>query len=451
MRALHSVYTKAKLIWLESILSQSMTDELCLQASSGSISITIFGSNRQIDIVSNLGEFKSDSTKMPCAKWNYDKGAWSTIVEDSIPVPGCSKLILPLITETDSGYKINYDILGLIYWMLSRQEEVGSRNLDQHDRFPATSSHAFKYNYLDRPIVDEWLDILRQVIQRTWPTLQLKKHHFKIKLSHDVDVPSKYIFKNTYGMLRRMAGDVLKRGSAYGAMSGLWNRLKANEELPKNDPLNTFDWIMDQSEQHDLKSAFYFICGKSHPQTDADYNPEHPAIRTLMREIHKRGHEIGLHPSYNTYQTPDAIVKEARRLSEICDEEGIKQGWWGGRMHFLRWSHPITLYGWEEASFDYDSTLGYADHAGFRCGTCFEYPAFDPVADEELNLRIRPLIAMDVTVSEYMGLGFGSDAYDKFTELKNACRAVNGTFTLLWHNNQLITKQAKELYSSLLE
>jgi len=120
-------------------------------------------------------------------------------------------------------------------------------------------------------------------------------------------------------------------------------------------------------------------------------------------------------------------------------------------MHFLRWRHPTTLYGWEKASFDYDSTLGYADHAGFRCGTCFEYPAFDPLSDKELNVHIRPLVAMDVTISNYMGLGFGSDAYDKLTELKKACQAVDGTFTLLWHNNQLLTKQAKQLYGSLLE
>jgi len=208
---------------------------------------------------------------------------------------------------------------------------------------------------------------------------------------------------------------------------------------------------MDQSEKHNLKSAFYFICGKTHPQTDSDYDIEHPAIRSLMRNIHKRGHEIGLHPSFKTCHTPKAIVAEAKRLKRICVEEGIRQQQWGGRMHFLRWNHPITLYGWEEADMAYDSTLSYADHAGFRCGTCFEYPAFDPVADKQLNLRIRPLVAMDVTINGYMGLGFGQAAYDKLTELMNACRAVNGTFTLLWHNNQLETKQARDLYSSLLE
>ena len=157
--------------------------------------------------------------------------------------------------------------------------------------------------------------------------------------------------------------------------------------------------------------------------------------------------------SYNTYKKPDVMVAEAKKLLSICTQEGIEQKKWGGRMHCLRWEHPATLYGWKNAGMTYDSTLGYADHVGFRCGTCFEYPAFDPVADSQLNLRIRPLIAMEVTViaKRYMGLGLGQDAYDKFTKIKNACRAVNGSFTLLWHNDSLITKQARELYSSLLE
>lgn len=60
-----------------------------------------------------------------------------------------------------------------------------------------------------------------------------------------------------------------------------------------------------------------------------------------------------------------------------------------------------------DAGMSYDSTLGYADRPGFRCGTCFEYTAFDVVSDQPLSLRIRPLIAMDCTViaERYLGLG----------------------------------------------
>lgn len=101
----------------------------------------------------------------------------------------------------------------------------------------------------------------------------------------------------------------------------------------------------------------------------------------------------------------------------------------------------------------YDSTMSYADHAGFRCGTCHEYPAFDPVKQETVKLRIRPLIAMECTVldQKYMGLTRTADAYDVFMKLKNACKSVGATFTLLWHNTQFTTQQQRELYEAVIK
>src|SRR5690606_9180319 len=236
----------------------------------------------------------------------------------------------------------------------------------------------------------------------------------------DVDAPSSYGFCSAKGLIRRMAGDVLKRRDFKSAALGPWIRINSWYRLHSADPANTFDWIMDQSEKHGLTSAFYFICGRTDPSKDADYEPEHPAIRELMRRIHQRGHEIGLHPSYNTYQNPQAIATEANRLRKVMSEEGIKQQQFGGRMHYLRWEHPTTMLGWEQTGMTYDSTLSYADRPGFRCGTCFEYPAFDPSKGEALKLRVRPLIAMECTVmaERYLGLGAGEVAFEKFELLK---------------------------------
>jgi hypothetical protein len=217
-------------------------------------------------------------------------------------------------------------------------------------------------------------------------------------------------------------------------------------------PANTFDWIMDVYEQHGLKSAFYFICGRTDASKDADYELEHPAIRELMRRIHARGHEIGLHPSYNSYQSPPTVLNEATRLRRFAHEEVIDQVEWGGRMHYLRWEHPTTLQAWDQAGMTYDITLSYADRYGCRCGTCFRYPAFDPVADQALNLRIRPLIAMECTViaKRYMNLGTGEAALAKFTQLRQVCRAVEGCFTILWHNTQLESTDQRRLYEAVL-
>ena len=121
-------------------------------------------------------------------------------------------------------------------------------------------------------------------------------------------------------------------------------------------------------------------------------------------------------------------------------------------MHYLRWEQPTTMRAWADAGMTYDSTLGYADRPGFRCGTCHEYPAFDPVAQEQLDVRIRPLVVMECTVidSVYLGLGVTREAEGKMQQLKERCRQVNGCFGLLWHNSYFKNAQLKEIYINVL-
>jgi len=349
--------------------------------------------------------------------------------------------------------RIPIDIFGSAFFMLTRYEEIINRKRDEHDRFPAIASLAHRNGFFDRPIVDEYVEILWTALKRLWPALVRKQRMFSMLVSHDVDSPSRYGFLTLPRTIRAMGGDILLRGNIGTAIQGPWIRLKSSRQIHPADPYNTFDLIMDISERYGLVSAFYFICGRSRKNYDAQYEINHPAIRHLLKRIHERGHEIGLHPSYDTYQRPQAIMDEAMHLRSICAEEGIQQAKWGGRMHYLRWETPTTLYGWEQAGMSYDSTLGYADHVGFRCGTCHEYPAFDPVARRKFSLHIRPLIAMDCSVigKGYRGLGVTPAAYDEFKKLKSACRAVGGTFTILWHNTQFTTQQERELYEAVIK
>jgi hypothetical protein len=295
--------------------------------------------------------------------------------------------------------------------------------------------------------------VVERIVRQLWPVAPTAVHRPSIDVSHDVDEPARYAFRGSMRLLRAVAGDLLRTRTFKWALSGPRIRLGTRDYLLADDPYNTFDWILAQSELRSIKSSFYFICGRTNPKHDADYEIEHPAIRSLIRQISARGHRIGLHPSFESFQQPLVVEAESIRLRKVCAEEGVRQDVWGGRMHFLRWETPTTLYGWQKAGFDYDSTLGYAELPGFRCGTCIEYPAFDPVARERLRLRIRPLIAMDVSVisDAYLGLGYGEDAYRTFRDIKFACRKVGGTFSLLWHNTELVRPEQRELYASVLD
>lgn len=439
------------LVWLRQLIHERISTELSLRIV-GQPHARYCLSRDELAIEMPVWEWGLGKIIERHSHCDLEAQGWRHVVGKPLPAPGVGGFDRPVIEAHRKGFAIHYDILGFAYWMLSRSEEVGREDLDEHGRFPATSSHAYRHGYLDRPVVDEWLDLLRQVVQRLWPGLKLTGSGFKMSVSHDVDVPSDYAFCTPVQMLRAIGGDILKRGDVGSAIrrSRAW---MDDRRLHAADPYNTFGWIMDMSERRGLTSAFYFVCGRTEPSRDPRYEVDSPAIRALIRLIHRRRHEIGLHPSYDTYLDADAIKREAQTLFRVCSEEGVSQHAWGGRMHYLRWSNPITPHAWQDAGMTYDTTLGYADLPGFRCGTCFEYMAIDPVARQPLELRIRPLIAMDVTVlaQSYMGLGATPAARDEFTRLKDRCRSVGGSFALLWHNNLLATREQRDVYQTVLD
>jgi hypothetical protein len=390
---------------------------------------------------------------LDCATWNPISEGWESLLGTSIPAPGIGIIPSPLIVKNDDGFIIHYDILGLTFWMMARVEEIGYKDLDNHSRFPATASHAYQNNYLDRPVVDEWFVILRAVVKKLWPHLDLVETKFRMQVSHDIDNPSRYGFVSLSKLFYLMAFDLVKKRDFAAATKApmIWWKTR-NNPLSQTDPYNTFNWIMSLSEFYNLKSTFYFICGCTNKRYDSDYDIENAHMRNLLRDIYQRGHRIGLHPSYDTYLKPNRIRYEANRFKQICSEEGIPQFLLGCRMHFLRWQTPDTLHALEYAGIYYDTTLGYADIPGFRCGTCFDYQAYDPVQNRPVNLRIYPLIAMECSVmaNRYLGLGTGEAAYEKFLKLKQACRLVNGIFSLLWHNSSFMSAHERELYQRVL-
>ncbi|MFW6271608.1 MAG: polysaccharide deacetylase family protein [Desulfosalsimonas sp.] len=348
---------------------------------------------------------------------------------------------------------LGLDIFGSAFFMLTRYEEQIKPDRDEHERFPASASLAYQEGFLDRPIVNEYIEILWAAMKCLWPGLKRKKQSFRMFLTHDVDRPYKIALDSLPRFMKRMAGDVLLRKDLKCAL----NRPRQWRQIQKGfldeDPYNTFDWIMAQSESYGLKSAFYFVPDAIPRRDGSGYPLDAPAVQKLMQTIHQRGHEVGYHGSYKTFLNAVRTKNEANRFQSICRELSIHQKQWGGRQHYLRWQAPDTWQNWDEAGFDYDSTVSYADFAGFRCGTCYPFSAYNLQTRTHLRLIERPLVVMECSVMDdhYMGLGSGQVAFDYMAKLKDRCRVFGGEFVLLWHNTRLMEESERALYKSLLE
>lgn len=351
----------------------------------------------------------------------------------------------------DQEIRLPIDIFGSSFFMLTRYEEYVKPKRDQHDRFPATESLAHQESFLERPIINEYTDLLWACLNKLLPGLKRRERKFQTILSHDVDTPFAQAFSGIPQLMRNCGGDVIIRKSPALAIKRAlsWKAIKQGNHI--KDINYTFDRIMAISEKHNLNSAFYFKTSCTDPIYDDEYSIGHPYLKQLMSNIHKRGHEIGIHPSYNTYKDEKQTKLEFEKLLKVCEEERIIQEKWGGRQHFLRWKVPITWSNWSKAGIDYDSTLTYAEHAGFRCGACYEYPVFDLVERKPLPLIEYPLIVMEGSILADTSMGLqGQKALDAMIILKDRCKKYNGNFTLLWHNNALIESDMWPLYEAIV-
>lgn len=383
-----------------------------------------------------------------CKESVPEKVEWlsSEFSDDSVPVI----FGIPEITKKESKVVCKVDFFASAFFMLSRWEEAVSDKKDSHCRFPAEESLAYKEGFLKKPVVNQYVETIWNILIYLGYDGKRKERSFSIEVSHDVDAPFKYADMSIKKIIRLIGGDLIKRKSLSKAVVNFCNYLSVKAGILKKDPFNSFNFIMDVSESFNMKSTFYFISGKTNMQYDGNYTIDDKKIIALLQNIDIRGHRIGLHGSYNSYNS-NAIEKELKLLSDICSENGIKQQIIYSRQHFLRWAVPDTFQELDNAGIEYDSTLTYAASPGFRTGSCYHHSVFNVKTRNELNVKEIPLVVMDATLlaERYLGLSC-NDAKNLAVSLKNECKKYNGIFSLLWHNNEFNSKEKINLYKHIL-
>lgn len=339
------------------------------------------------------------------------------------------------------------DILGSIFFMLTRYEEIDADGADKFGRYRHEDSVLYKANLLRRPLVNEYLEVLKARLRLLVPSIVFKKRGYQVSLSHDVDVPITYnaawkdTIRQSLGDLRfrKSPGLFLKRyaGRLLNTMSGSFSF----------DPNNNFDFIMDAEEETGISGLFNFIPLPGTGVFDSNYDIRTPFLRTLLRKISNRGFEIGFHPGYETFVNRDRMKKELDWLNQTLEELSI-QPVRRGRQHYLRWANPATWRIWDELGLQEDSSVGYGMINGFRAGSCYKYSVFDLQNRKHLKLVEEPLIVMDVNSDVNANC---SEIIEEVRYFERVCRLFQGNFTLLYHNNYIISGSQKETFKSILK
>lgn len=372
------------------------------------------------------------------------------LTAEDVPVLFGKKGTAEWVQIKDSQCFCGVDVFGSAFFMLTRYEELTNDIADRYGRFPAGATYACQAGFLDRPVVNEYAEVLWACMQRLWPGLRRIEKRYQLLVSHDVDLPFSYWGFPPWRVARTLAADLLRRRDTKLFSRRLGGAMAAGERRLELDPHYTFDYLIEIAERLGLREAYYFLCGHTAGHLDGFYDAWDGPIRPLIRKLSTAGHEIGLHPSYNS-ASKNTIASEFETLKSVCADIGSPQESWGGRHHFLRWSSREGFRQWDDAGLAYDSSLGYVEEHGFRCGTCYDYPTFSLLERRELALLERPLIVMDASVFFDAKSGRSEEEICQgINELSSRCRIFGGNFTLLWHNSCLRSERERDLYCRIV-
>jgi len=352
-----------------------------------------------------------------------------------------------IVYKKNAALQCDVDLLGGMFFLLTLYEEVVIAKYDEHGRFNFVDSIVFKSGLYSRPVVNEYLEVLKALFNKAGFMEISDNRQYQLLLSHDVDVPFAHDASN-FNFIRNILADLILRRSFGVFFKKVAARLMPGKTLKyKLDPYNNFRYLMEVSEKHSIKSHFNFIAVNGRGNIDGNYEISDKYFEVLLKEIHQRGHVIGLHPSYQTLNDLKLLKEQYLKLKGILDNLSIPSEGLGGRQHYLRWRNPETWQIWDDIGLTYDSSIGSEFVMGFRCGTCFEFPVFNLLTKTKLKLIEYPLLVMDISAFKPNSKVKCDNA---ILAISRICRFYKGNMTYLFHNNYAVTKQQKITYEHLI-
>lgn len=344
---------------------------------------------------------------------------------------------------TEEALYVNVDILTLSFILLARVEELIVRERDKHNRFKYQSSLSYFYDFIHIPVVDEYAMLLKKSLMLFLPGIDSFKEDGKIIPTHDIDMILRFgnIFRNIETIV---AGDLIRQKSPSLAMRSVKQCMAYYKDRRRDPLLLAISDLIKISKDHKLQSTFYFK-GLVEGQYDCTYDVFIPEVKYCMDQVFGNGMEVGMHAGYNSHNDIARFQKQKENLESVFQHPVISN-----RQHFLQFDIDNSIEIWEKSGIRYDSTLAFAEHEGFRCGTSHSYSLFNIKKDVKSNVVEYPLIIMESSLFYHRKLDI-DQAFMIFYNLYERCVAMNGNFIILWHNHYMIRNYEKLFRSVYLK
>jgi hypothetical protein len=311
-------------------------------------------------------------------------------------------------------------IIETIFYLVNCLQEIKPKteDLDHWGRFKYKASLQHHYGIIEENFVGKLIDRLIHKFPILNQHRGLPRYPSKYFITHDIDIINGGWKVEGYFALKSWNIPIL---------------IKVLKDKFWGKPFyNNIEEVLSLDDSYGVKACYYLLpkSGKdAQGIMNADYSIDD--LRKMTEQVQDRGHDIGIHKS----SFKSTFDEESKAFPTKVEHN---------RYHFLKFQTHDAWKEIESAGIRTDSSLGFAEHIGFRNSYGLPFTPFDMENDRPFSFFEIPLHVMDVTLFQYMGMGT-EDAFSKFESfvLRNFDQC---TISLLWHNNTLSNYSAP--YSS---
>jgi hypothetical protein len=343
---------------------------------------------------------------------------------------------MPVFFQSNEGSDFPFDIFAASFYMISRYEEYLDFEADEHGRFTASSSLAFKNGFHKIPVIDMWVKELALALLKKFRSIAFRRHEYFALLTIDSDLPFAYrgrnIFRSVGGLIRDMSDKVTDIRERYKVVAG-----------EKNDPYDVYDYIFGEIEKNNSDVRFFFPTG-DYSKYDKNPSWKNTEYQKLINKTASK-YIIGLHPAYYSSADSRLLTSELARLDRITSNKCQIS-----RFHFVRLFTPLSYKELCKTGIKVDYSMGFHDEPGFRAGIARPFLFYDIVEELQTELKIVPFQIMDCTLYQYKKLD-PAGAKQVIIEMINETRKVGGLFVSIWHNTSLLDDEQWQQWRGVFE
>ena len=334
-----------------------------------------------------------------------------------------------------------FDIFAASFYLVSRYEEYLAHQKDMYGRYAHENSLAYKEGFLDQPLVNQWLQLLKKKLRQKFSSLTSYSTSFNFHPTYDIDIA--WAFRNK-GFLRTAGGFVRS------IFNGDWQQCReriAALRRKQDDPFDSYRWMNQLHEKYQLKPYYFFLLAEKTGRYDKNVSPGKKALQELVKD-HDDRYPVGIHPSWRSGDEKTLLGREINILEQLTGKKVISS-----RQHYIRFTLPGSFRILIDHGIMFDFSMGYGSINGFRASVTTPFFWYDLEKEKQTSLLLFPFCYMEAN-SFYEQRYTAAQAMDELKHYYDVVRSVNGTLITIWHNHFLGTDKLftgwKEVYEQFI-